>query len=720
MTPIRATRPLQVFILWHPRFTRGQELAEALYGHLCCDPAQPASRALRIPVRFRSLGVEEATSPPKIELDTKRTAIVVLVDDEMVDDPMWAEYVAAIHEECEKGATDAEGYPQHRVYPVSLTEHAFKLHPEIAEINYLSLHNVPEAHQAQALLNGVTHELARLLLDRPQVGDEDRMRRAGPAPVRVFLSHAKSGGLDLAQDVRQYIARQTQLETFFDAHDIPQGTKWRDVLLEEAGSGINALLVLQTDAYSTREWCRIEALQAKLGWVPTVVVQAVEQAEVRSFPYLGNVPTVRWPVADSTDPWGAVLGRLLYEVLRAAYFPKWVKYVAALYGVKQALKPLPYPPELLTLLSMNRHERKLPGTAFMYPDPPLGTEELEILHEAAPDLRMVTPICLPMFAQQDSAITTEPDRCRYPLEGLTIGVSVSDVPKAELTARGLGTMHLEHAFWELTRHLLSLGANVAYGGDHRVGGYTQRLFDLVRTYTRKELDPSNRVYNYLAWPIHQAMTAADRNKVKDAVELVHCPLPDDLEDDPVVKSVRPGKLLDSDSPTNRRVWARCLTAMRNQMNDAINARVLLGGRYGGVVDGELDAFRGKYAGLVEEAHLAISSGKPTFLLGGFGGCTAVIIDALQGNTPEPLTVGFHMAADPAYKEVVENHPLEPDTPIDYDQVCSDFKAAQTGGLNNTLSEDANHQLFQRDEVEEVVAIVVSGLSTFNSKRGSED
>jgi SLOG-like protein/TIR domain-containing protein len=716
MTP----RPLQIFVLWHPKFTRGQELAETLYGHFCSDPAQPASRALRIPVRFRSLTAEEATSPPEVKLDAERTAIIVLVDDEMVDDSIWGEYVAAIHGECEKAATDAEGYPQHRVFPVSLSQHAFKLHPTIAEINYMRLHDVPKAQQTQTLLNGFTHELARLLLDRPQVGDEDRMRKAGPAPIRVFLSHAKSGGLDLAQDVRQHIAQQTQLDTFFDAHDIPPGSQWRDVLLEEAGSGINALLVLQTDAYSTREWCRIEALQAKLGWVPTVVVQAVEQVEVRSFPYLGNVPTIRWPIADAAAPWGDVLGKLLYEVLRAAYFPKWVEYVAALYGVKQPLKPLPYPPELLTLLSMTRHEQEHPGTAFVYPDPPLGTEELEILHEASPNLRMMTPICLPMLAQQDSPPTPDPDRCRYPLAGLTVGVSVSDVPKAELAARGLGTMHLEHAFWELTRHLLSLGANVAYGGDHRVGGYTQRLFDLVRTYTPREFDPSKRVSNHLAWPIHRTMTAADRNQVKDAAELVPCPLPDDLEADPIVEALQPDESLAWKPAVNRRVWARCLTAMRKQMNDAIDARVLLGGRYGGFVDGKLDAYRGKYAGLVEEAHFAITTGKPTFLLGGFGGCTAVIIDALRGNAPAPLTVGFHTAADPAYKDLVENHPLEPDTPIDYGQVRSDLNAAQVGGLNNSLSNEANQQLFLHDEVEEVVAIVVSGLCTFNSKREGED
>jgi hypothetical protein len=309
-----------------------------------------------------------------------------------------------------------------------------------------------------------------------------------------------------------------------------------------------------------------------------------------------------------------------------------------------------------------------------------------------------------------SCTSSPVDPSRFPLTGLTVGVSVSDVPRGELAARGLGPMHLEHAFWELTRHLLALGANVAYGGDHRVGGFTQRLFDLVRTYTREEVDPSRRIFNYLAWPIHQAMRAADRNKVKDAATLVDCPLPDDLKTDPVVQALPPGQWLARDPSTNRRVWARCLTAMRQRMNAGIDARVFLGGRYGGIVDGKLDAFLGKYAGLVEEAHLAIQSGKPTFLLGGFGGCTDVIRDAVLGGTPAPLTLNFHTSADPVYKDLVENLSLAPDAAIDYDKLRADFQAASISGLKNGLSDDENQRLFASNEVEEIIAITLAGLA----------
>jgi len=47
---------------------------------------------------------------------------------------------------------------------------------------------------------------------------------------------------------------------------------------------------------------------------PVVVVDAVQEREVRSFPYVGNVPVVRWK-GDVQE----VIDALLREALRQAY-----------------------------------------------------------------------------------------------------------------------------------------------------------------------------------------------------------------------------------------------------------------------------------------------------------------------------------------------------------------------------------------------------------------
>ena len=297
------------------------------------------------------------------------------------------------------------------------------------------------------------------------------------------------------------------------------------------------------------------------------------------------------------------------------------------------------------------------------------------------------------------------------LADLTVGLSISNSPRADLASRGLSPMHLDHAFVELTRHLLAHGATVAYGGDHRVDGFTQILFDLVRTYDREDKPAVERIRTYLTWPLQRSLVASKRNAIKDVATLIEVPLPDDLQNDRIAQNLGPLQRLEDSPGPNRRLWARCLTCMRRSMNNEIDARIILGGRYGGLVNGKLDPFLGKYPGIVEEAHLAITAQKPVYLLGGFGGCAKIVIDGLLGQSPAPLTLDFHKQADPVYWDMVENYPLAPDTSIDYEAILKDFQQASISGLQNGLDEQDNWRLFVTDDIDEMIALVLKGLTS---------
>ncbi len=55
-----------------------------------------------------------------------------------------------------------------------------------------------------------------------------------------------------------------------------------------------------------------------------------------------------------------------------------------------------YPPELVTVLTY-RAEMTAAGAVmgkYLYPDPPLGTEELQLLEQLDPDIDPVTPTIL--------------------------------------------------------------------------------------------------------------------------------------------------------------------------------------------------------------------------------------------------------------------------------------------------------------------------------------
>ena len=204
----------------------------------------------------------------------------------------------------------------------------------------------------------------------------------------MFLSHAKTDGVPIAQEVRQFLQDGSGVQNFFDAQDIPEGARWKDVI-HEAAAQRNVLLAVRTDGYASREWCRTEVLDAKLNGSALVVLDALESMEARGFPYLGNAPSVRWRGDHTRLSMVELLGVLLKQTLRFRYFPIRVNDICRFYELAPPPHVLPAPPELLTVLRARSGSGK--SMRLVYPDPPLGTEELSLVSEFAPELEPVTP-----------------------------------------------------------------------------------------------------------------------------------------------------------------------------------------------------------------------------------------------------------------------------------------------------------------------------------------
>jgi hypothetical protein len=364
MDGYRAT--LAVHVVWHPSCTSGAAYGQELFAHLFEDPRNLAAHGLRIPVRlWRSTSeVEDPPPPPLPPLDeADHAALVILIDDEMIAGPGWQEFLEAAAEAPRPG--DA-------LLAVSLTEGVAEIQvPELLERNMIRLEAVDPAPRPVALVNRVTHALYRLLTGKG---------------VSVFLSHAKVDGLPVTNRVREFLLSGTGVSNFFDAQDLPAGSRWADLIRNATADHV--LLAIRTDAYASREWCRTEVLEAKMSGSPVVVLDALEAFEPRSFPYLGNTPAVRWVESESDAALEHLLRVILQEALRFRHFPARVADVCEAYGVAQQPRVLPSPPELLTIL---RAFRDAPEGRLVYPDPPLGSDELEIVRDLAPELEPVTP-----------------------------------------------------------------------------------------------------------------------------------------------------------------------------------------------------------------------------------------------------------------------------------------------------------------------------------------
>lgn len=679
---------LMIYVVWHPAFARGQELSESIYAHFSRDPGRTNARGLGIPVFFRSAAVMKGKAPPPIAVDAaQHTAIIVLVDPEMVIAEGWDRYVEELWHQT--GAAPE----RHRLFPVAFDDTAYQLSSQIGAVNFIRL----QGHKPEAgpgfLLNRLTNELGRLLTQRPTLATVETKEPAGASPpkMRLFISHAKLDGEKTAIALRDYIHENLALDTFFDAIDIAAGFGFEAEI--NAGIDTAAFAVVQTDAYASRVWCQHEVIRAKRHGRPVVVIHAIEEGEARSFPYIGNVPTIRWR-AEEPARLEAVVGLVLREVLCTEYFQQHFDDLKKLFGVPDTVRALPRAPELLTCLALRAESKQVPY--FVYPDPPLAKQELDLLTELDPNLRLTTPTLL--FARPSKPLALAGQELEKALAGWRIGLSISD--SADLPMRGFGPAHLRDAAAEFARFLLATGATLAYGGDLRKDGFTEVLFELLTAYRAISGEAVDAIQSYLAWPIHLDLDVAQRARLKNTACFHPIPPPANLGVDPA--SITSKEQLPPTTPENRAAWARSLTAMREQMNAEIHARLLLGGQARGL---------GRYPGIAEEALLALRAGKPVYLIGAFGGGADAVIEALRGNKPTALTLDYQ-AADPPLRAAIELYNSQVPAgaePIDYKALTAEFEKFGVAGLNNGLDAEENERLFTTANLPEMIALVLRGL-----------
>ena len=126
-------------------------------------------------------------------------------------------------------------------------------------------------------------------------------------------------------------------------------------------------------------------IQAKLHDVPVVVADCIDDIDERGFPYMANVPIVRMdPV--KMDRIDVIVGRLIDEVLKDFLWRCRVKVFEA--GADTNIAFSPRPPELIILTAL---QGKTPlRTVLVYPDPPIGSEELDLFAKAAPGIRLLS------------------------------------------------------------------------------------------------------------------------------------------------------------------------------------------------------------------------------------------------------------------------------------------------------------------------------------------
>lgn len=658
--------PLSIHALFHSQNPEGLQIYSKLYSLLCRDVNNPFSDGLDIPLYF-SAG-DDSSQLKLVDTPSRKKVILVFIDIYMYCSENWKKYIADLVDKYDADDNTI-------IVGVKLYKHAFSFNKKLGEIQSIVVDPDPNKSSISLFADDNWEIFQTRLFDtliRFIAGNEDKKQLA------VFISHSKKDkgnlGEEMAKDVRNFLGSDTKLNSFFDVHDILDGYKFESQIVEHIKNSV--LLILFTDTYSMREWCRIEALTAKKNEIPIVAVYMLRERVDRTFPYIGNVPSI---VFDGD--WRKIINLLLRTSLDQSYEKELLNSI----DKDKSLEVLPYSPEAYNLSHIKSSTCKI-----LYPEPPLGNEEIEVLQDICKNMGRDISFTTPMSYQTRD----------INFDGKRIAISISE--SYDLPAFGIGDEMFKDLTIELTRHILKSGGHLVYGGDLRKNGYTELFKDLSNQYGQREKAEADVVYidNYLSWPIFNNVTLDQKaDYMCSRIKLINGEIGEFVEPDEKDLFIPPSSL------ENRLKWASSLNKMRMQMQQDSLARIVVGGKVTG--------FLGYMAGIAEEFMVSVDKKQPVFLIGGFGGAAHVIADILEGKATSE-TLKSLAQSDTKYLELYqwcENN----DHHIDYEH----FDKYNWKDLNNGLSEEQNRILFHSVDIVEIVSLVLLGLSNIVSSFNHE-
>ena len=202
-------------------------------------------------------------------------------------------------------------------------------------------------------------------------------------------------------------------------------------------------------------------------------------------------------------------------------------------------------------------------------------------------------------------------RTSRPLSGKVIGISISRPDDIE--QYGYSDWDVNRITVRLSESLLNAGAHLVFGHDWRPDGIMTAICGLaVKSHSVDDSESPPLIQNYLAHPDTTSLPDEQKQDLaqRDLVQ---------------IRNILPPTLSGAtDSELDR---ALALSRMRFKMNEAIDARICVGGKRP-QPDGK-DGPSGFFAGVAEEAYWAAKTGKPLLVADFLGGVTAELIRTLN-------------------------------------------------------------------------------------------
>lgn len=580
--------PLSVYLLIDKNNRLASEIFNRFYTLLCRDVEKPLSDGLDIPVYL--ISNDENGEIKSIDFEqSEKNAIFFFADMAVyLGDTKWRDYILKLKKQIEGGAPAV-------LYSVKQFEYA-------TDLSFIKKDQmiIPPNDDIIAGWDEVSSHIYDCLIRYMKDMTQDKLK--------LFISHAKRDGLVVAENLRNSLRSKTKLDSFFDKNDIIEGVDFEKQIKENVKSSL--LMVLDSDAYGTRQWCQKEILCAKKYGVPIVVVDMHSDVITRTFPYMGNVPSVRL----NDDNLDTAISLLLRTGLRYEYQKNYLTKIVK-EGNNDDFDILSYQPELLDMHMLEKNN-------VLYPEPPVSEEERRILNSTKKNF--ITPL------EKEGLL----------LDGDFISISVSNTNENRPDEIMLRDMVVE-----ISRYILNAGGKILYGGSGSRDGYVNLFSQIYEKYGKIKVDSEGKdvpegeayIYNYYAWPYMNALSDDDMAYLK------HCHLcaqqiyPDGISEEQ--KRLIPS----TQDEEGKMQIISSLSHMRDVRCREARAFIIVGGKTKGSLT--------PIPGILEEYIKARATKKPIYLLGGFGGEAALIsksvisretiIESIQDDTYESLNNGLN-------------------------------------------------------------------------------
>ena len=373
-----AAAPFVLHVVWHPECVGGRRIAEELRRHFAADSYRRIAGGAGVTVLLHGAGEPESPAPPAMDWAVGDVvAVVALVDHAFAADAHWMTYLNGLVDQAEEA-----GFAN-RMFPVALDASPLaNLRVQALRWDRWREGTGQMGHLIRELTHGFTRMVRHWLANRQ--GQDDDLRRYREK-IQVFLSHSKHDqkGEAVAKAIRGWLNDHSALASFLDVDDMVPGVRFDAAIEDAIRHGV--LVAIYTDSYSSREWCRREAMLAKRHGVPMLVVDCLQAQDQRAFPYLWNVPVIRMDVTNQLEQLEAVASVLLDEVFKHYLWQQRIDQHRR--GAARTVFTA-RPPELTTA---GFAEGITQGEwVIVHPEPPLGKEEKRLFDTLLPNVRLST------------------------------------------------------------------------------------------------------------------------------------------------------------------------------------------------------------------------------------------------------------------------------------------------------------------------------------------